>query len=129
LRVDFIETGNLDGIGRVDLAVANPPYIIDTAKRRYRDGGDRLGTEVAIGMAAAALAQLRARGRLILYTGSPIVDGRDPLRNALAQLCALHNATLRYDELDPDVFGEELERTEYAGVERIALIAGVAQRR
>ena len=129
LRVDFVETGNLDGLGRVDLAVANPPYIIDTAKRRYRDGGDRLGTGVALGMAAAALAQLSARGRLILYTGSPIVDGRDPLRDALEPLCALHDATLRYDELDPDVFGEELERTEYAGVERIALIAAVAQRR
>lgn len=129
LRVDFVETGNLDGLGRVDLAVANPPYIIDTAKRRYRDGGDRLGTGVALGMAAAALAQLSARGRLILYTGSPIVDGRDPLRDTLEPLCALHDATLRYDELDPDVFGEELERTEYAGVERIALIAAVAQRR
>lgn len=129
LRVEFIETGCLDGIGPIDLALANPPYIIDAGKRQYRDGGGELGTGVALGMAAAALAALAPRGRLILYTGSPIVGGSDPLRSALGVLCEQHDAVLRYDEIDPDVFGEELERPAYAGVERIALIAAVAQRR
>ena len=129
LRVEFIETGSLDGIGPIDLALANPPYIIDAAARQYRDGGGKLGTGVALAMAEAALARLAPRGRLVLYTGSPIVDGRDPLRAELGALCHRHGAELRYDELDPDVFGEELERPEYAGVERIALIGAVARRR
>lgn len=127
-RVEFVESGDLGGIGPVDLAVANPPYIIDGSRRRYRDGGDRRGTGVALAMAAAALTRLTPGGRLILYTGSPIADGRDALRSDLAALCDQHGAVLRYAELDPDVFGEELERAEYAGVERIALIAAVAER-
>lgn len=126
--VEFVETDSLDGIGKIDLALANPPYIVDASKRRYRDGGDALGTGVAIAMATVALAALKPGGRLILYTGSPIVRGHDPLRAVLGQLSEQHGAILRYSEIDPDVFGEELERTEYAGVERIALIAAVAQR-
>ncbi len=126
--IDLVQTKNSSVVGPVDLAVANPPYIIDTGGRQYRDGGDALGTGVAVAMAAAALAQLNEGGRLILYTGSPIVDGVDALRSTLERLCAEHAAALRYYEIDPDVFGEELERAEYAGVERIALVAAVAQR-
>lgn len=127
-RVEFVETGNLAGVGPVDLAVANPPYIIDAGKRHYRDGGDALGTGVAVAMATTALSHLNVGGRLILYTGSPVIDGIDPLRSTLQRICNDYGAVLRYTEIDPDVFGEELERPAYAGVERIALIAAVAQR-
>jgi hypothetical protein len=33
---------------------------------------------------------------------------------------------LRYRELDPDIFGEELEKQAYADVERIAAVAAIA---
>ena len=66
--------------------------------------------------------RLTLGGRLLLYTGSAIVDGRDDLRDALAAAIPDAGCTLDYRELDPDVFGEELERPEYAEVDRIAAI-------
>ena len=62
---------------------------------------------------------------MILYTGSAIVDGEDPLEARLRALAGPHRRPLRYRELDPDVFGEELEKDVYRDVERIALIAAV----
>ena len=42
---------------------------------------------------------------------------------------ALADFELIYGELDPDVFGEELERDDYANVERIAVIGLIAVKR
>lgn len=121
-----VQGDDLRGVGRpIDVALANPPYIIDDDKRRYRDGGGMHGAEVALGMTQAAIAQLAPGGRLILYTGSAIVAGEDSLRTALAQAAENGECTLRYRELDPDVFGEELERPAYCDVDRIALVAAI----
>lgn len=111
--------------GPVDLALANPPYIIDSAGRDYRDGGDMHGTRVAYDMARAASERLAPQGRFILYTGSAIIEGEDPLRQALQSLADERDCTLRYREIDPDVFGEELAQPQYADVERIALVGAV----
>ena len=46
------------------------------------------------------------------------------LRDGLPSGCSL-----RYDEIDPDIFGEELERPRYAEVERIAAIGAVIRKR
>jgi methylase of polypeptide subunit release factors len=129
IGAEFALGTDLDAVaGPIDLALANPPYIIDAAGRDYRDGGDMHGGRVACDMAAAALGQLAPEGRLILYTGSAIIAGDDPLRAALAALAARHGCTLRYREIDPDVFGEELEKAAYREVERIALVAAVISR-
>ncbi|MEP9360041.1 methyltransferase [Sphingomonas sp. KR3-1] len=121
-----VQGDNLGGVGRpIDLALANPPYIIDDDKRHYRDGGGMHGAEVALGMAQAAIARLAPGGRLILYTGSAIVDGEDALQSALTRAAETGECTLRYRELDPDVFGEELERPAYRDVDRIALVAAI----
>jgi methylase of polypeptide subunit release factors len=113
---------DLSGVeGVIDVVLANPPYIIDGSERAYRDGGDMLGAQVALDMARIGLARLTPGGRMILYTGSAIVDGRDGLRGALEEL----GADLRYREIDPDVFGEELETPAYAQVDRIALVAAI----
>lgn len=109
----------------VDLVLANPPYLMDGGRRAYRDGGAMLGGEVSLRMAESAVARLAPGGRLILYTGSAIVNGEDALRPALADLAARARCELRYGELDPDVFGEELERPAYRHVERISLIGAV----
>jgi methylase of polypeptide subunit release factors len=117
---------DLAGIeGQVDLALANPPYIIDPAGRAYRDGGRLYGAEISIAMATAALGALRPGGRLILYTGSAIVNGRDGFKAELERLAREFRVALAYRELDPDVFGEELETPGYREVDRIALIAAV----
>lgn len=111
--------------GPIDIALANPPYIIDAVGRRYRDGGDSYGARVSYEMAAAAIDRLTPQGRLILYTGSAIIEGEDPLREALTNLAARQRCTLQYAEIDPDMFGEELEKSAYRDVERIAIVGAV----
>ena len=118
----------LDGVeAPIGLAVANPPYIVDDAGRAYRHGGGLHGAEIALEMAGSAVERLAPRGRLMLYTGSAIIDGADPLCEALAALAARTGRSMRYREIDPDVFGEELERPAYADVDRIALIAAIIE--
>ena len=108
--------------GEVDLIVANPPYLLDPHGRVYRDGGGELGSGVGVRIVREGLARLAPGGRLVLYTGAPVVDGRDRVQLAIAHLIAQHGAQWSYEELDPDVFGEELEQPAYAAVERIAAI-------
>lgn len=126
LAIELIETDSLDGIeGRFDLILANPPYMIDEADREYRDGGGMHGGEVSLEMTRAALPRLAPGGRLLLYTGSTIVEGADQLHTALVQCAEEAGAKLHYSEIDPDVFGEELTKPPYADVERIAVIGAV----
>ncbi len=126
-RVEFILGGDLPDVA-VDLAVANPPFLVDDGERAYRHGGAMRGCGVALDMATAAMARLTVGGRLILYTGSPVTRGHDDFRAALADAAGVAGCALRYEELDPDIFGEELDRPAYAGVDRIALVAAVAVR-
>ncbi len=112
--------------GDFDVVVANPPYIADDAHRAYRDGGDGLGRALSVRMAREALGRLRPGGRLLLYTGVAIVAGRNPLLDDLAD--DLRGFDWRCEELDPDVFGEELERAAYRRCERIAAVGLVATR-
>lgn len=114
--------------GPIDVIMANPPYIIDAAGRDYRDGGGMHGAEVALDMARMAVARLAAGGCFILYTGSAIIDGADPLASALRALAEEADCILHYREIDPDVFGEELANKAYADVERIAVVAGIFEK-
>ena len=108
--------------GRADLIVANPPYMIDPDRRAYRDGGGLLGGALALDWASQALDVLEPGGTLLLYTGAAVVTGRAPLIDSLEEACAAREAAFRLEELDPDVFGEELETPAYAEVERIAAV-------
>ena len=112
-----------------DLVIANPPYIMDGQRRAYRDGGALLGGEVALSWARQALDGMAAAGTMLLYTGASVVDGRVPLVDALERLCADAKAAIDVDELDPDVFGEELDQPGYAEIERIAIIAATIRKR
>jgi methylase of polypeptide subunit release factors len=113
--------------GAVDVALANPPYIIDANNRVYRDGGGALGGDVSLRIARAAIDCLAPHGRLILYTGSAISNGRDAFHEEMIALAQSAKAYLRYRELDPDVFGEELCHPAYAKVDRIAVVAAVIE--
>jgi 23S rRNA G2069 N7-methylase RlmK/C1962 C5-methylase RlmI len=106
--------------GEFDLIVANPPYMRDAEARLYRDGGGRFGEALSVRILREALARLSATGTLLLYTGAPIVEGRDVFLSAIEP--HLEGCAFSYEELDPDVFGEELERPGYEAVERIAAI-------
>ncbi|HEX7822510.1 MAG TPA: class I SAM-dependent methyltransferase [Sphingobium sp.] len=111
--------------GEIDLAMANPPYIVDPAGRAYRDGGDEHGAAVALDMTKMVLPRLAVGGRFLLYTGSAIIDGSDPLHAHLADIAAQASCSLRYREVDPDVFGEELSNSAYHDVDRIAVVVAI----
>lgn len=113
----------------LDLVIANPPYVAGDSGRSYKDGGGELGEGLALDWTRVALEKLAPGGRMILYTGSPIrVGGRDVVREGLEAIVRERGASLRYAELDPDVFAGELRRAPYAEVERIAAIGAVIQR-
>ena len=128
-----IERIACDGVSRVtgsiDVALANPPYIIDPSARAYRDGGGMRGAQVALDMATAAAGRLAPGGKLLLYSGSPIVGGHDDLLAALRRAVAAAGCDLCYREIDPDVFGEELEQPAYSEVDRIAVVGAVITKR
>lgn len=112
--------------GEIDLVIANPPFIADPAGREYRDGGG-IGSDVSLQWTSDAIGRLTEGGRVLLYTGAPIVAGEDQLLSALAEMADAAECTLRYEEIDPDIFGEELDQLAYAqaGVERIAAVGVV----
>ena len=78
------------------------------------------------GSSTEGLARLTPGGRLVLYTGTPIVGGIDALFDLIEPLLQLHCSQFVYEEIDPDVFGEELEKKAYASVDRIAAVGLVA---
>jgi methylase of polypeptide subunit release factors len=112
-----------------DLVIANPPYLMDSAKRAYRDGGDLLGGEVALRWVEQSLAGMAPGGTMLLYTGAAVVGGRAPLLEAIAEACEQAGASLRSEIIDVDVFGEELESPAYAEVERIEVLGAVISTR
>jgi methylase of polypeptide subunit release factors len=127
--VDTVEADALDALaGDLDLIIANPPYLVDEARRAYRHGGGPLGSDLSLAWALGGARRLEAGGRLLLYTGSAIVDGHDALRAGLERELPGLDCALRYRELDPDVFGEELDRDPYRGTERIAAVGAVIRK-
>lgn len=108
--------------GPADLIVANPPYLVDPALRAYRHGGGDWGASLSVRMLEEGLAHLSPSGHLLLYTGSAIVDGTDKFRQAAMPTLAKSTVRYRYDETDPDVFGEELNKWPYDQADRIATV-------
>jgi SAM-dependent methyltransferase len=119
LRSDILR----DVDGRFDLIVSNPPYLIDPRMRAYRHGGGNYGEGLSVDILKQAVPRLSAKGTLILYTGSAIRNGRDDFKTACLEFLGKSNTKFSYEELDPDVFGEELESAPYCDVDRIAIVA------
>jgi len=123
-NVSIAPSDLLDGItGTFDLIVANPPYMLDRSARTYRHGGGALGAELSLRIVEQACERLTRHGTLLLYTGVAIVDGRDPLLEAVRLRLAGPQWAWVYREIDPDVFGEQLSEPGYEQVERIAAVA------
>lgn len=118
-----VEASDLDQVGgKFDLVVANPPFIGGSVKT-YSDGGGQQGADAPIAWTMMALNSLARGGRYIMYTGSPIRNGTDPVRAAAEQAARDRDAMLVFEEIDPDIFGSQLDDPQYAQVERIAAIA------
>jgi methylase of polypeptide subunit release factors len=117
---------NVDG--QFDMIVANPPYLNDPLQRAYRHGGGELGSGVSLRIAQAAKYRLSPGGTLLMYTGSPIVGGVDRLLRAVEEDFAGGDLRWSYEEIDPDVFGEELETAAYNTVDRIAAVLLTARK-
>ena len=115
--------------GAFDLIIANPPYLLDPARRAYRHGGGRLGEGLSLAILDAALGRLAPGGTLLLYTGVAVVNGRDAFRSAAEErLASSPGVGWTYREVDPDVFGEELDTAAYAEADRIAAVVLTATR-
>ena len=84
---------------------------------------------MSIRIATEAIGRLAPEGSLILYTGVAMIDAGDPFLAAVSPMLMAANCDWSYEEIDPDVFGEELEQPGYAGVERIAAVGLVVTRR
>jgi methylase of polypeptide subunit release factors len=116
--------GNLlDGVdGGFDLVMSNPPYILDPDELPYRHGGGEHGAQLSIDIVRSALERLHPGGSLLLYTGVAIVDGEDRFLTAIRAQLDKACAEWRYEELDPDIFGGQLDCEGYEQVERIAAV-------
>jgi methylase of polypeptide subunit release factors len=113
----------LDGIdGHFDVVMSNPPYILDADELPYRHGGGEHGAGLSIQIVKAGLARLHPGGSLLLYTGVAIVDGADRFLAAIRPLLEEACEEWRYEELDPDIFGGQLDCEGYEQVERIAAV-------
>jgi methylase of polypeptide subunit release factors len=130
VEVELVESSGLADVdGAVDVVLANPPYIMDENDRAYRNGGDMHGAQLSRDWALAAARRIDAGGRMLLYTGVAIVKGQDALRTSLREELPPLGCTLRYEEIDPDIFSEELEEPAYREVERIAAVGAVIEKR
>lgn len=108
--------------GQFDLIVSNPPYLVDREQRAYRHGGGDLGAGLSIAVVDEAIARLAPGGVLLLYTGVAIVANADPFRMAVEPRLRDAGFLWSYEEIDPDVFGEELDEAAYAHADRIAAV-------
>jgi methylase of polypeptide subunit release factors len=128
-RVHPTRSDLLDGVdGAFDLIISNPPFMIDPGRRTYRNGGGPDGNELSLKVIDAAADRLAPGGSLVLFSGTGIRDGRDPLHEAAAGRLAGTDLRWTYREVDPDVYGEELETEAYRHAERIAVVVLTATR-
>jgi SAM-dependent methyltransferase len=109
--------------GDADLIISNPPYLVDPEHRQYRHGGGSWGCELSMRIVEESLDRLSPTGTLLLYTGAPVVGGIDMFLEAVRPLLERRTQRYRYEEIDPDVFGEELEHPPYDRADRIATVA------
>ena len=124
----FYEGDLFDAVpGDFDLIVANPPYLVDASHRIYRDGGGQFGAGLSEKIVAQGITRLAPGGRLIVYTGVAIVEGVDLFLQSIREVLGNAQMSFRYLELDPDVFGEELDTPAYRHADRIAVVALVVK--
>jgi methylase of polypeptide subunit release factors len=127
-NVEIIESDLFANIGGLfDLIVANPPYLVDPMARLYRHGGGEFGSHLSVRIAEQGASRLNPGGRLVLYTGSAIINGTDLFYETLSSRLATRGVRFSYEEIDPDVFGEELDHDPYNTADRIAAVGVIIE--
>lgn len=114
--------------GKFDTVISNPPFVIDNLGRTYRHGGKFYGTELSQEIAKESYARLNKGGRLFLYTGAPQIEGVDVFKEAMQEFFKNKECNFFYNEMDPDIFGDELAGPLYSDVERLAAVTLVVTR-
>ena len=129
LHCDFLLANLFEGVPKgIDTVTANPPFIIDRQQRTYRHGGDHYGTQLSRNIISQSIEYLETGGQLFLYTGSPVKGGEDQLLQWIVRHQQENNFKLNYEEIDPDIFGEELGTAAYAEIDRIAAVGAVIEK-
>jgi methylase of polypeptide subunit release factors len=127
-HIELVHRDLLNNVaGGFDLIVANPPYLLDDSERVYRHGGGPLGAALSLDIVEAAIERLNPNGTLLLYTGVAIVNGYDAFLAEIALKLDSAGFTYKYSEVDPDIFGEELDNEAYRMADRIAAVALIAR--
>ena len=116
--------------GPIDLAIANPPFILDGANRAYRDGGGTHGAQLcrSIGPGCRGPPARPGRPHASLHRQRHRRTARTAWNRRSRPRSTLSAARLHYAELDPDIFGEQLDEPGYEEVERIAAVGAVISR-
>ncbi|MFL9609975.1 methyltransferase [Methylobacillus sp. Pita2] len=114
--------------GEFDLIVSNPPFLVDAAERAYRHGGGPLGADLSLKIVDTALGRLAPYGTLLLYTGVAVMDGQDLFKNEVDARLKDSGWHYEYQEMDPDIFGEELDSPVYSNADRLAAVTLMVQR-
>jgi precorrin-6B methylase 2 len=129
LTVEIVQGSGIESVtGPFDLAIANPPFMADPGDRMYRDGGGMHGAALSLAWAEETARRLPPGGAMVLYTASAIIGGEDRVEAALRDMLPAHGCALRYEEIDPDIFGEQLSQPGYEEVERIAAVGAVIEK-
>ena len=81
-----------------------------------------MGEGLSLEILRQSLPRLSPGGTFLLYTGSAIVGGLDGFSQAAHDLLIGSKFDWSYEEMDPDVFGEELDMPAYAEADRIAAV-------
>jgi len=128
VAMETVLGADIPGEDSFDLITANPPFISGSGGRIYRDGGAMSGLEIPLRWAIAGSQRLARGGRMLLYTGSPVRQGRHELRRALESQLAGQCWELDFQEIDPDIFSGTLGAPGYEAVERIAAVGAIISR-
>ena len=89
-----------------------------------------MGAELSLKIVKASLNRLVVHGTLLLYTGVVIAHGQDLFHQALKDYLAPRHQlfSMDYQEIDPDIFADELDANGYPGAERIAAVVAIITR-
>jgi hypothetical protein len=90
--------------------------------RTYRHGGGDWATEIALRTLSDATDKLAERGKLMVFTGTPVLDGTDLFAADLEGLLNRDAWSLDHAEVDPDIYPEELPQEPYSKADRIAAV-------